>query len=141
MTVTTKEVKEKLSSYLAGQLAGLEFEEWFALALRDGHKSGDPGTEELIQSIEWAFCDLERGLATKAQLQNNLWSLVSTESAGSPTQQGDVHVAVLDTTAVAQALAQRTSGNGNMFASTGFPVSASGTMGPCVETEYTEASA
>jgi len=59
--LTTKEVREQVARYLAGALQPADFHDWFAHVLRDAHKSGGE-VEALVHDIEWAFCDLERGI-------------------------------------------------------------------------------
>jgi hypothetical protein len=63
--LTTKQIKEQLSRYLTGDLEPAEFRDWFALVLRDVHKSTDQNLEELAHEIEWAFCDLDRGVPSE----------------------------------------------------------------------------
>jgi hypothetical protein len=88
--LTAKQIKEQLSRYLTGDLEPAEFRDWFALVLRDAHKSSDPHVEELAHSIEWALCDLERD-ATPEQVRDNLTAIAAMQPVvfvycGDPTQ-------------------------------------------------------
>ena len=83
MAALANEVREQLSRYLSGEVQPDAFQNWFALVLRDVHKSGDREAEALAYSVEWAFLDLERGLSSPAELRENLSHLAAAnESVG-----------------------------------------------------------
>jgi hypothetical protein len=77
--LTTKEIREHLGQYLTGNFEPAAFRDWFALVLRDAHKSSDPQLEELAHSIEWALYDLERGAALE-QVRENLTAIATMQS-------------------------------------------------------------
>ena len=62
MSTLTNEMKSHLAQYVNRQCSLEEFEDWFAPVLRDVHKTNDHAAELLAHEIEWAFCDLERGV-------------------------------------------------------------------------------
>ena len=62
MLTPANEMRSHLDLYLTGQCSLEQFEDWFAPVLRDVHKLNDPEAEGLANAIEWAFCDLERGV-------------------------------------------------------------------------------
>jgi hypothetical protein len=74
MTKLSNEIRQELSRYLAGDLQPADFRNWFAVVLRDVHKSNDPAAEELAHAVEWEFCDLERGVSPQ-QVRDNLRSM------------------------------------------------------------------
>jgi hypothetical protein len=79
MSTTTNEMKGRLAQYLNRQCSLEEFDDWFAVALRDAHKSDDKEAESLAHAIEWAFCDLERG-APGEQVRNTLIQLAEAQT-------------------------------------------------------------
>src|SRR5260370_27694468 len=75
MATPVNEMKSQLARYLSGQCSLEEFEEWFAPVLRDVHKSSDQDAEALAHAIEWAFCDLDRGVLPES-VRSDLLNLV-----------------------------------------------------------------
>lgn len=80
MVTSTKELKQRLAAFLADPAQEGDFRVWFALALRDVHKSGDPALEGLAHDIMWAFYDQRNGLCTAEELTETLVEL-ATDSA------------------------------------------------------------
>jgi hypothetical protein len=78
--VTTKQLREQLSRYLAGDLEPAAFRDWFAPVLRDAQKSSDPQVEELAHSIEWTLWDLECGALPEEILKQNLLRLAAPDT-------------------------------------------------------------
>jgi len=81
---STKELRQRLATFLAEPEREQDFRAWFALVLRDAHKS-DPATETLAHDIMWAFYDQRRGLCAPEQLTETLVKL-ATDSYLSATQ-------------------------------------------------------
>lgn len=77
--VTSKELKQRLVTFLEDPAQEQEFRTWFALVLRDVHASNDPTVEALAHEIMWAFYDQKRGLSSVAELTEQLRRL-ATES-------------------------------------------------------------
>lgn len=74
---SVKEIKERLKAFLDDPDLEQEFRDWFALALRDVHKSNDPTAEALAHEIVWAFHDQRRGLCSPRQLMDELTRLAT----------------------------------------------------------------
>jgi hypothetical protein len=72
MAELVNEIKERLSQYVSGDLGKTEFHDWFALVLRDVHKSNDQEAETLAHLIEWQFFDTEHGKISIDALKTNL---------------------------------------------------------------------
>jgi hypothetical protein len=70
--LTAGTIREQLTRYLVGDLDAAAFRDWFALVLRDVHKSDDKDAEPLAHAIEWAFSDLERQLCSGVALREKL---------------------------------------------------------------------
>jgi hypothetical protein len=71
MLTSAKELRDRLSAFLADPNLEDNFRDWFAQALRDSHKSGED-VEALAHDVMWAFADYRRGLYTSAQLREEL---------------------------------------------------------------------
>jgi hypothetical protein len=91
VTLTGKEIKTQLSRYLEGKLDATKFREWFALVLRDVHKSSDPLAEPLAHAVEGAFADAENSNCTD-ELRATLEQL--SRSGDTTMNQGSVAVVV-----------------------------------------------
>lgn len=72
MSTLTTEMRSRLARYAAGQCSLEQFEDWFAPVLRNVYQSNDPEAEQLAVAIEWAFCDMERGMSSPELLKKNL---------------------------------------------------------------------
>jgi len=68
---SVKELKKRLGEFLAYPQSEQDFRDWFALALRDAHKSGE-AAEVLAHKIVWAFLDHKRGFYSTSELVSNL---------------------------------------------------------------------
>ncbi len=79
MSKLSNEIRQQLSRYLADDIQPSVFRDWFALVLRDVHKSNDSEAEELAHAVEWQFCDLENG-AMPQQVRENLLVLSRAQS-------------------------------------------------------------
>ena len=86
MSELTKELKERLSRYVAGKLEPAVFRDWFALLLRDVHKSNDPEAETLAHMVEWQFLSVERGTMPLDALKVNLSHLSQEQQEPNPVQ-------------------------------------------------------
>ena len=73
---STKELRQRLATFLAEPDQEQDFRAWFALVLQDVHKS-DPATETLAHDIMWAFYDQRRGLCTPSELMCELTRLAT----------------------------------------------------------------
>lgn len=74
MLTSAKELRNRLREFLADVNKEQEFREWFALALRDSHKSGTD-VEALAHEIMWVFLDQRRGLCSPEELSKELQHL------------------------------------------------------------------
>ena len=66
MTNLANEIKVHLAQLVAGTLTLNAFHDWFAMTLRNVHNSNDSDAEALAHSVEWIFCDMERGLSAES---------------------------------------------------------------------------
>lgn len=78
MVTSVKELRDRLREFLADAGKEQEFRDWFALALRDSHKSG-ADVESLAHEIMWAFLDRKRGVYSGQQLADELQRLTVTQ--------------------------------------------------------------
>jgi hypothetical protein len=81
MELTTREIREQLRRYLTGDLDAAAFRDWFAVVLRDAHKSTDPELEQMAHDIEWALCDLESGSCSVENVTETLRALAGSGPA------------------------------------------------------------
>jgi hypothetical protein len=77
MVTSVKEIKQRLSAFLADPDSEHDFREWFALMLRDVHLSNDQSAEALAHEIMWAFYDQKRGLCSGSKLMDELKRLAT----------------------------------------------------------------
>ena len=78
---SVNDIRKRLGQYVAGTSTLVEFQEWL-----DRQESIDESAQKLAHSIEWAFCDLERG--GSAELLRQALSQLSAASA--PVIVGDL---------------------------------------------------
>jgi hypothetical protein len=117
MPTPADEMRSHLDAYLTGQCSLEQFEEWFSPVLRDVHKLHDAEAEGLANAIEWAFCDLERGVPSD-KVKDTLSRFVSEKAPPLVRQAlvvgGAVYTAVADS---------GTSSKSNLQSGAGFAVS------------------
>jgi hypothetical protein len=73
---SVKELKQRLGEFLADSKSENLFRDWFALVLRDAHRS-DAAVEQLAHKIMWAFLDQKRGLCSPKELMDELTRLAT----------------------------------------------------------------
>jgi hypothetical protein len=120
---TTKEIREQLGRYLAGELESRAFREWFAMVLRDS--PGGSEVEQLAHSIEWAFVDLERGVPAD-EVRRHLSDL-ATDGAFVPVS--ITNIGLEQSVGLAENMGHGVFWQPNTFPYQSFPWSASGNYG------------
>jgi hypothetical protein len=89
MTDLANQIKAQLTHYVDGKIAQTAFDNWFALAILEAHRTGDSEAESLLHSIEWELADVERGVLSIDDAKARLSSLLSlTADVQSPDATG-----------------------------------------------------
>jgi hypothetical protein len=71
------EIREKLASYLAGEISLADFEDWFVPASWNVVPSGNQAAANLVYEIEIWLAEFSDGFWREEELKNSLQPLVS----------------------------------------------------------------
>jgi len=77
---TAAQIRERLNTFLAGDLSQDEFEDWFAVYSWNVHGTRDHNTEELVGAVELAFAEYSNGHFSDDDLRRELASLATDPS-------------------------------------------------------------
>jgi len=70
-------IRDRLASYLAGELALADFNQWLAANTWNIHQAGEPDAEELVYAIELRLAEHSAGHLTTADLNRELLTFVA----------------------------------------------------------------
>ncbi len=74
-TPTTRDIRAKLSDYLAGQASVTEFEDWFFPATWDIETTGDPEAQQLVWAVMTPLTEFKSDVIDQAELRRVLLPL------------------------------------------------------------------
>jgi hypothetical protein len=102
---TEAEIRDRLASYLAGEIELDSFDEWLTGATWNVHQSGDDGAQELTYAIELVLSEHSAGHMTDQRLRERLSELLRRYSASIVINDPGAEIVVQTTATQSQAFA------------------------------------
>jgi hypothetical protein len=72
------DIRERVTTFLAGELTRPEFQEWLVANTWNVEQSGDPQATDLTYEIRLALAEHSRGDISRTQLQDSLPDAIKT---------------------------------------------------------------